>query len=102
MGISLAEAEAMNAAAERHGVRLLAGHTQSLAPTVRKMAGVVRGGELGRLGMVHTWHYTDWMYRPRLPAELDTSLGGGPVFRQASHQVDIVRAIAGGTLRSVR
>jgi phthalate 4,5-cis-dihydrodiol dehydrogenase len=102
MAVTLAEAEAMNAAAERHGVRLLAGHTQSMAPTIRKMADVVHGGELGKLGMVHTWHYTDWMYRPRLPAELDVSLGGGPVFRQASHQVDIVRYIAGGRVRSVR
>jgi phthalate 4,5-cis-dihydrodiol dehydrogenase len=52
--------------------------------------------------MLQTMHYTDWMYRPRLPAELDTELGGGPVFRQASHQVDIVRYIAGGLVRSVR
>jgi phthalate 4,5-cis-dihydrodiol dehydrogenase len=102
MAITVAEAEAMNAAAERHGVRLLAGHTQSMAPTIRKMADLVHGGELGKLGMVHTWHYTDWMYRPRLPAELDVRLGGGPVFRQASHQVDIVRYIAGGRVRSVR
>src|SRR5919205_2190389 len=42
------------------------------------------------------------MFRPRLPEELDPNLGGGPVFRQASHQVDIVRAIAGQPVRSVR
>lgn len=102
MAITLEEADAMNAAAERNGVRLLAGHTQSMAPTIRHMAELVRSGELGKLGMVHTWHFTDWMYRPRLPAELDVALGGGPVFRQASHQVDIVRYIAGGLVRSVR
>ena len=102
MAITLDEAMAMNAAAERHRVKLLAGHTQSMAPTIRRMAELVRSGELGKLGMLHTWHYTDWMYRPRLPAELDTALGGGPVFRQASHQVDIVRAIAGGVVKSVR
>jgi phthalate 4,5-cis-dihydrodiol dehydrogenase len=102
MAITLDEAAAMNAAAERNGVKLLAGHTQSMAPTIRKMAELVHSGELGQLGMVHTWHYTDWMYRPRLPAELDVDQGGGPVFRQASHQVDIVRYIAGGLVRSVR
>ncbi|HYY87176.1 MAG TPA: Gfo/Idh/MocA family oxidoreductase, partial [Chloroflexota bacterium] len=102
MAITLDEAAAMNAAAERHEVKLLAGHTQSMAPTIRRMASIARSGELGRLGMVHTWHYTDWMYRPRLPAELDVAQGGGPVFRQASHQVDIVRFIAGGLVRSVR
>jgi phthalate 4,5-cis-dihydrodiol dehydrogenase len=102
MAISLAETAAMNAAARRNGVQLLAGHTQSMAPTVRKMAALVASGELGKLGMLHTWHYTDWMYRPRLPVELDVSQGGGPVFRQASHQVDIVRSIAGKQVRSVR
>jgi phthalate 4,5-cis-dihydrodiol dehydrogenase len=102
LAITLAECEAMNAAAARNGVHLLAGHTQSMAPSVRKLAELARGGAFGRLGMVHTWHYTDWMYRPRLPDELDPAKGGGPVFRQASHQVDIVRLIAGGQVRSVR
>jgi phthalate 4,5-cis-dihydrodiol dehydrogenase len=102
MAITLDEAAAMNLAAERNGVKLLAGHTQSMAPTIRKMAELVHSGELGQLGMLHTWHFTDWMYRPRLPAELDVNQGGGPVFRQASHQVDIVRYIAGGLVRSVR
>jgi phthalate 4,5-cis-dihydrodiol dehydrogenase len=102
MAVTLDEAEAMRAAASRHAVVLLAGHTQSMAPTIRRMAEIVRGGELGQLGMLHTWHFTDWMYRPRLPDELDTSRGGGPVFRQASHQVDIVRTIAGRRLQSVR
>jgi phthalate 4,5-cis-dihydrodiol dehydrogenase len=102
MAITLDEASAMNDAAERNGVKLLVGHTQSMAPTIRKMAELVHSGELGQLGMLHTWHFTDWMYRPRLPAELDVEQGGGPVFRQASHQVDIVRYIAGGLVRSVR
>jgi predicted dehydrogenase len=102
MAITLDEASAMNAAAERNAVKLLAGHTQSMAPTIRKMADLVHSGDLGKLGMLHTWHFTDWIYRPRLPAELDVSLGGGPVFRQASHQVDIVRYIAGGRVKSVR
>ncbi len=73
MAISLDEAAAMNLAAERYGVKLLAGHTQSMAPTIRKMAELVHSGELGQLGMLHTWHFTDWMYRPRLPAELDVN-----------------------------
>jgi phthalate 4,5-cis-dihydrodiol dehydrogenase len=102
IAIRSTETAAMISAAKRNGVLLVAGHTQSLAPSIRKMAALVRSGELGKLGMLHTWHFTDWMYRPRLPAELDVSLGGGPVFRQASHQVDIVRSIAGTRVRSVR
>jgi phthalate 4,5-cis-dihydrodiol dehydrogenase len=102
MAISLAEAERMVSTADRHNVQLLAGHSQCMAPTIRRMAEYTRSGELGRLGMLHTWHFTDWMFRPRLPEELDPQQGGGPVFRQASHQVDIVRSIAGQPVRSVR
>ncbi len=102
MAITLDEAEAMTEAAERNGVVLLAGHTQSMAPTIRAMADLVQGGDLGRLGMLHTWHFTDWMCRPRQPDEFDPSRGGGPVFRQASHQVDILRTIAGHAVHSVR
>jgi phthalate 4,5-cis-dihydrodiol dehydrogenase len=102
MAISLAETQEMVKAADSHKVKLLAGHSQCMAPTIRRMAEFTRSGELGRLGMLHTWHFTDWMHRPRLPEELDVSQGGGPVFRQASHQVDIVRAIAGQPVRSVR
>src|SRR5262249_8590846 len=58
MAITLDETAAMNEAAERNGVKLLAGHTQSMAPAIRKMANLARGGQLGKLGMVHTWHFT--------------------------------------------
>jgi phthalate 4,5-cis-dihydrodiol dehydrogenase len=102
MAISLDEARRMVKAADTNKVKLLAGHSQCMAPTIRRMAAYTRSGELGKLGMLHTWHFTDWMYRPRLPEELDVSQGGGPVFRQASHQVDIVRSIAGQPVRSVR
>ncbi len=61
MAITLEECEAMNEAAERNGVVLLSGHTQSMLPAVRKMAEVVRSGEYGRLAMIHSWHYNDWM-----------------------------------------
>ena len=92
----------MNAAAERNGVQLLCGHTHSFDPPIRKMREIVRSGELGRLTMIHTWNYTDLMYRPRMPHELDPSRGGGAVFIQAPHQVDVVRLIGGGMVRSVR
>jgi phthalate 4,5-cis-dihydrodiol dehydrogenase len=102
MALTLAECEAMNAAAARHGVWLLAGHSQGLVAPVRRLAALVQSGAFGRLGMVHTWHYSNWSYRPRLPHELDEGQGGGVVFRQAPHQIDIVRMIGGGLVRSVR
>jgi phthalate 4,5-cis-dihydrodiol dehydrogenase len=102
MAVTLEECEAMNQAAERSGVLLLAGHSQAMAAPIRKMAELVTSGAYGRLAMTHTWHYTDWIYRPRLPAELEESQGGGTVFRQSPHQIDIMRCIAGSPVRTVR
>lgn len=102
MAITLEDCAAMNAAAERNRVVLICGHTQSMLLPIRKMAELVHSGELGKLAMVHTWHFTDWIYRPRMPFELDVATGGGVVFRQSPHQIDIVRLIGGGMVKSVR
>ncbi|HLH22288.1 MAG TPA: Gfo/Idh/MocA family oxidoreductase [Chloroflexota bacterium] len=102
MALTLDECEAMNTAAERNGTYLLCGHTHSFDAPIRKMREIVQSGELGRLGMIHTWNYTDLMYRPRMPHELDTRRGGGAVFIQGPHQVDVVRLLGGGLVRSVR
>jgi phthalate 4,5-cis-dihydrodiol dehydrogenase len=102
MAISLSEAERMIEAAERHGVQLLCGGSRSASPVVRHMRQVVVSGALGRLRAMTTWSATDWMLRPRRPDELDVSQGGGVVYRQAPHQVDSVRLLAGGKVTSVR
>ena len=51
----------------------------------------------GRVRMITALDYTDWVYRPRRPEELRAALQN-----QAAHQVDIVRLLAGGRVRSVR
>lgn len=102
MALSLEECERMVEAAERNGVKLLCGHTQSFNPAIRAMRQVVLSGELGRVAAIHTWMSTDWMLRPRMPQELDLALGGGVVYRQGPHQIDTVRLIGGGLVRSVR
>jgi phthalate 4,5-cis-dihydrodiol dehydrogenase len=102
MALSLADADAMIAAAERSGVQLVVGHSHSFEPPIRRIRELVRSGELGRLRMLHNWYFTDWLYRPRNAEELDTRLGGGVTFRQGSHQFDLLRLIGGGLVRSVR
>ena len=102
MGLTIEECEAMNAAAERNKVKLLCGHTHSFDAPVRKMREIVASGELGKLCMINTWHDQDFMYRARMPHELDASLGGNVVFNQAPHAIDILRLIGGGMVRSVR
>jgi phthalate 4,5-cis-dihydrodiol dehydrogenase len=102
MALTLAECDAIIAAVERHRVHLIVGHTHAFDPTVRLMRRIIAGGELGRLGMIATWNYTNFLYRPRRPEELDTARGGGILFNQVPHQIDMVRLLAGGRVRSVR
>jgi phthalate 4,5-cis-dihydrodiol dehydrogenase len=102
MALTVAECQSMVDAAKRNGVRLMQGHTKMAEAPVRRMGEIVRSGELGRLGMIHTWNYTDLIYRPRMPHELVTDKGGGAVYLQAPHQVDIIRYVGGGMVRSVR
>ncbi len=52
--------------------------------------------------MISALNFTDFLYRPRRPEELDTARGGGVVFSQAAHQIDIVRLLGGGLVKSVR
>jgi phthalate 4,5-cis-dihydrodiol dehydrogenase len=102
MALSVAEAERMVAAADEHGVHLLCGHTYSLNPSIQAMHRIVQTGELGRLiGLAH-WMYSDWLLKPRLPQELDVTLGGGVVYRHLPHVVDSLRTLGGGMVRSVR
>ena len=102
MALTLVEGQGLIKAAKRADRQLIVGHSQSFEPPIRALREVVRSGELGRLRMLHTWYYTDWLYRPRTPAELDSELGGGVLFRQGAHQVDLLRWIGGGLVRSVR
>jgi len=100
MAMSLTECDAMNEAAEKNGVKLLCGHTHSFDPPIRKMREIVKSGELGKLSMINSWNYNEFMYRPRMRHEL--AMSRGVVLNQGPHHVDIVRLIGGGLVRSVR
>jgi phthalate 4,5-cis-dihydrodiol dehydrogenase len=102
MALTLTDCDAIIAAVERAKVHLVVGHTHAFDPAIRAMARIVASGELGPLGMIATWNYTNFLYRPRRPEELDTARGGGILFNQVPHQIDTVRLIGGGRLRSVR
>ncbi len=102
MALTLADCDAIIEAVDRTGVHLIIGHTHAFDPAVREMARIVASGQLGRLGMIAALNYTNFLYRPRRPEELDTALGGGILFNQVPHQIDMVRLIGGGRVRSVR
>jgi phthalate 4,5-cis-dihydrodiol dehydrogenase len=102
MAVSLDQARTMVEAAEQHGVYLLAGHTRAFTLPIRAMRKVIASGNYGDLQALNIWSYSDWMLRPRTADELDVAQGGGIPFRQGPHQVDTVRLLGGGLVRSVR
>ncbi|WP_428572040.1 Gfo/Idh/MocA family protein [Ramlibacter sp.] len=102
MALSLDECDAMIAQCREAGVRMIVGHCHSFdAPYLRTRA-LIDTGEFGRVRMIHAINYTDFLYRPRRPEELKTAEGGGVVFSQAAHQVDVVRLLAGSEVVRVR
>ncbi|HVR88300.1 MAG TPA: Gfo/Idh/MocA family oxidoreductase [Candidatus Limnocylindria bacterium] len=102
IAVTLEECDRMIAAATRNRVQLLCGHTQAHEPAVKAMRKLVESGDVGRLLMMNAWCFTDLLLRPRAAWELDTARGGGVVFIQAPHQVDVIRLIGGGIVRGVR
>jgi phthalate 4,5-cis-dihydrodiol dehydrogenase len=102
MAITLEQCDRMIDAAERNGVKLLQGHSKIFDAPVRAMRQVVSSGRLGKVIQIGSWNYNDWLQRPRLASEVDTTQGGGLVYRQGPHMVDVVRYVAGGLATSVR
>src|ERR1700716_2792926 len=102
MAVTMADAARMVEAADKAGGKLLAGRPRALTLPIRAMRQIIQSGAYGRLRALNIWSYSDWMLRPRTADELDVSQGGGIPYRQGPHQVDTVRLLGGGMLRSVR
>ena len=102
MALSLQECAAMIEAAAGAGVHLIIGHSHSYDAPILRTRALIEEGALGAVRMIHALNYTDFIYRPRRPDELDTAQGGGAIFSQAAHQVDIARLLGGGEVKSVR
>jgi phthalate 4,5-cis-dihydrodiol dehydrogenase len=102
MALTIADCRAMIAAAKQGGVQLLVGHSHSYNLPYLRTRELIGTGDYGQVRMVNALNYTDFLYRPRRPEELDTTAGGGVVFSQAAHQVDVVRLLVGSRARSLR
>ena len=95
LAITMADALAIVAAAKAAGVHLITGPSHSFDQPIETARALIASGEYGPVRMIHAMNYTDFLYRPRRPEELDTERGGGVIFSQAIHQVDMVRALMG-------
>ncbi|MGE5538196.1 MAG: Gfo/Idh/MocA family protein [Gemmatimonas sp.] len=102
MAVTLDEAEAMVLTAERHGVLLGVNVKHSFESRIQAIRNIARAGELGRLRMIQSWRYVNWLYLPRTAEELTPGWGNGLLWRQGPHHFDLIRTIGGGMMRSVR
>ena len=102
IALTLDDAQTMIEAARSAGVHLIVGHSHSFDAPILRARELIAGGDYGAVRMISAFNYTDFLYRPRRPEELDTAKGGGVLFNQAPHQVDVVRLLGGGLIRSVR
>jgi phthalate 4,5-cis-dihydrodiol dehydrogenase len=102
IAITLEECDRMIATAARSGVQLLAAHSKIFDTPIQAMRRIIESGRLGKVVQINSLMFNDWLQRPRVPAEVDTARGGGVVFRQAPHLIDILRYLGGGMVKSVR
>ncbi len=101
MALSLEDCQTMIDVMAAAGCQLVVGHSHSFDTPYLTTARLIQSGEVGEVRMIHSLNYTDFLYRPRRPEELDTAQGGGVVFSQAAHQVDIVRLLGGGEVTRI-
>ena len=102
MALTLAECSRMIDACQSAGVHLVVGHSHSFNAPIRRCRELIESGVYGAVRMITALNFTDFLYRPRRPEELLTAAGGGVIHSQAAHQIDIVRLLGGGLVRSVR
>jgi phthalate 4,5-cis-dihydrodiol dehydrogenase len=102
MALTLAECARMTEAAAKAGTHLMLGHSHGQDGPVRHARRMIATGRFGTPRLITALNCTDFLWRPRRPEELDTAQGGGVVFSQAAHQLDIIRVLSGGMLRSIR
>jgi len=102
MAVTLDECTTIIDAAQRAQRILIVGHSHSFDRPVARTREIVEQRSFGEVRMITALNFTDFLYRPRRPEELATDAGGGVVFSQGAHQIDIVRLLGGGNVRSVR
>lgn len=101
LSVTMDDADRMVEAAKAAGVHLIVGPSHSFDAPVALAQEMIESGDYGKVRMVQALNYTDFLYRPRRPEELRTEEGGGVLFSQGVHQIDIVRLLCGGMAERV-
>jgi predicted dehydrogenase len=90
----VADAARLVAAAEAAGVPLLVGHHRRHNPLIQAAKKAI---DAGRLGQIVAVHGTCWFYKPDDYFNVSWRIekGGGPVFLNLIHDVDLLRYLCG-------
>ena len=64
LALTLEDCDAIIEAVDRTGVKMIVGHTHSYDPAIGAMRRMIASGDYGKLGMINTWNYTNFLYRP--------------------------------------
>jgi phthalate 4,5-cis-dihydrodiol dehydrogenase len=103
MAVTIVDCRRMIEETRRAGVHLFVGHSHSFDRPYTRTRELIVSGAYGAVRMIQAMNFTDFVYRPRRPNELDTAgVGAGVILSQAAHQIDVVRLLAGAPARSVR
>lgn len=88
MAPSLAECDAINAAAAQAGIRLMVGHVMHFARPCLVAREIIEGGSIGRPVLGSSWMIKLWMEANRRPWHLSSASGGGMLMTAGIHALD--------------
>jgi predicted dehydrogenase len=90
VALSLAELDAMTAAASRHGVPLMVGQTTRFQPVHQELRAAIDGDAVGRIRMFHLSSYAGHVWPDGWRAwQLDPARCGGHVIHNGVHAIDL-------------
>ncbi|BCJ32016.1 oxidoreductase [Actinocatenispora sera] len=101
---TVAEAEAMAAAARDAGTVAMCGFTYRRVPAVTLMHDLVAAGRIGRIRQVRACYLQDWLVDPAAPWTWRLSAdraGSGALGDLGAHVIDAVRFLTGAEFESV-
>lgn len=101
MTINVREARELLVATQDSGKSIVVGPSHSYDVPIIETMQLLSSGKYGRVGMINAQYYTDFVFRPRRPDELDTRRGGGAIYSQGAHHADIILGLSGSPARGV-
>src|SRR5262249_3755707 len=77
LALTLEDCNRVVEAADRSARHVVVGHTHAFDPNIRELARIIESGAVGRVGMILTFNYNDFLLRPHAVDEFDPRTGGG-------------------------